>query len=67
MNEDDDGADFDSDLFVTSPDDTPSYPPARTDPRVLVRILEHIGIPSSPPSLDPPRLPSNLELDLEFD
>jgi hypothetical protein len=38
-----------------------------TDPRVLVRILDHIGLPSSPPPLDPPRLPSDLDLEFDFD
>jgi hypothetical protein len=37
-----------------------------TDPRVLTRVLEHIGLPSSPPPLEPPRLPSDLELDFDL-
>jgi len=37
-----------------------------TDPRVLVRVLQHIGLPSSPPPLDPPRLPSDPELDFDI-
>jgi hypothetical protein len=31
-----------------------------------VRILDHIGLPSSPPPLDPPRLPSDLETDFDL-
>lgn len=37
-----------------------------TDPRILVRVLEHIGLPSSPPPLAPPRLPSDPELDFDL-
>ena len=31
---------------------------------VLARALDHIGLPSSPTPLDPPRLPSDLEFDV---
>jgi hypothetical protein len=35
-----------------------------TDPRVLGRILAHLGLPTSPPALAPPRNPYD-QLDLD--
>ena len=32
-----------------------------------MRVLEHLGLPSSPPPLDPPRRPSDLELGFDID
>ena len=34
--------------------------------RLFGRALDHIGLPSSPPPLDPPRLPSDLEFDFDL-
>ena len=36
-----------------------------TDPKVLVKILEHLGLPTSPPPIAPVRLP--VEVELSFD
>ena len=36
-----------------------------TDPRVVARVLDHIGLPSSPPPLTPPRLTSDLSFDFD--
>ena len=40
-----------------------------TDPRVLERILGHLGLPTAPPPVAPPRLPrdDDLVLDLKED
>ena len=38
-----------------------------TDPRVLARVLDHIGLPSVPPPLAPPRFQTDLDFDLDFD
>jgi hypothetical protein len=36
-----------------------------TDPKSLVKILEHLGLPTSPPPIAPVRLP--VEIELSFD
>ena len=35
-----------------------------TDPRVLCKILEHLGLPTSPPTIAPARLPCEVDLPL---
>jgi hypothetical protein len=38
-----------------------------TDPRIVAKVLDHIGLPSSPPPLAPPRLASDPMFNFDAD